>query len=129
MHIRYLLTFRSFLLSLLLGLFFVDYSHAADNIFVKYSKSEGLVQNTVTNILEDPQGFMWFSTFEGLSRFDGYEFKNYKYSSKDPNSLPNNFTKKLLIDSKGNLWVGTQNGLAKYNYLKDNFTNYNINLI
>jgi diguanylate cyclase (GGDEF)-like protein/PAS domain S-box-containing protein len=124
-HIRYLLTFRSFLLSLLLGLFFVDYSYAADNVFVKYSKSEGLVQNTVTNILEDPQGFMWFSTFEGLSRFDGYEFKNYKHSSKDPNSLPNNFTKKLLIDSKGNLWVGTQNGLAKYNALKDNFTHYN----
>tara|TARA_R110002153_G_scaffold273378_1_gene444157 strand:+ start:24137 stop:28714 length:4578 start_codon:yes stop_codon:yes gene_type:complete len=124
-HIRYLLTFRSFLLSLLLGLFSVHYSHAANNVFVKYSKSEGLVQNTVTNSLEDPSGFMWFSTFEGLSRFDGYEFKNYRHSSKDPHSLPNNFTKKLLLDSSENLWVATQNGLAKYNPLKDNFTNYN----
>jgi diguanylate cyclase (GGDEF)-like protein/PAS domain S-box-containing protein len=124
-HIRNLLTFRSFLLPLLLGLFWVHYSHAANNVFVKYSKSEGLVQNTVTNSLEDSNGFMWFSTFEGLSRFDGYEFKNYRYSSKDPNSLPNNFTKKLLLDSKGDLWVATQNGLAKYNALTDNFKNYN----
>ncbi len=125
MHIRYLLTFRRFFLYLLLGLFSVHYAHAADNIFVNYSKSEGLVQNTVTNSLEDTRGFMWFSTFEGLSRFDGYEFKNYKHSSKDPYSLPNNFTKKLLLDSSGNLWVATKNGLAKYNPLKDNFTNYN----
>jgi diguanylate cyclase (GGDEF)-like protein/PAS domain S-box-containing protein len=112
-------------LSLLLGLFLVPYSHAANNVFVKYSKSDGLVQNTVTNSLEDTHGFMWFSTFEGLSRFDGYEFKNYRHSKKDPNSLPNNFTKKLLLDSSDNLWVATQNGLAKYNPLKDNFTNYN----
>jgi diguanylate cyclase (GGDEF)-like protein/PAS domain S-box-containing protein len=68
---------------------------------------------------------MWFSTFEGLSRFDGYEFKNYRHSRKDPNSIPNNFTKKLLLDSSDNLWVATQNGLAKYNPLEDNFTNYN----
>ncbi|MFT6283842.1 MAG: diguanylate cyclase (GGDEF)-like protein/PAS domain S-box-containing protein [Arenicella sp.] len=125
MHIFYLLTFRSFLLSLLLGLFFIPYSHAANNVFVKYSKSDGLVQNTVTNSLEDTNGFMWFSTFEGLSRFDGYEFKNYRHSRKDPHSLPDNFTKKLLLDSSQNLWVATQNGLAKYNPLKDNFTNYN----
>jgi diguanylate cyclase (GGDEF)-like protein/PAS domain S-box-containing protein len=125
LHIFYLLTFRSFLLSLLLGLFFIHYSHAANNVFVKYSKSEGLVQNTVTNSLEDANGFMWFSTFEGLSRFDGYEFKNYRHSRNDPNSLPNNLAVKLLLDSSGNLWVATKNGLAKYNSLKDNFTNYN----
>ncbi|WP_293763931.1 two-component regulator propeller domain-containing protein, partial [uncultured Paraglaciecola sp.] len=102
-----------------------SYSYAANNAFVKYSKSEGLVQNTVTNSLEDTHGYMWFSTFEGLSRFDGYEFKNYRHSKSDPTSLPHNFTKKLLLDSQGNLWVATKNGLAKYNSLKDNFTNYN----
>ena len=114
-------------LFLLLGLFSVHYAHTANNVFVKYSKSEGLVQNTVTNSLEDSHGFMWFSTFEGLSRFDGYEFKNYRHSSKDPNSLPHNFTKKLLLDPQENLWVATKNGLAKYNQSTDNFTNYNKN--
>jgi diguanylate cyclase (GGDEF)-like protein/PAS domain S-box-containing protein len=125
LHIHYLLTFCRFFSFLLLGLLSVHYVHAANNVFVKYSKSEGLVQNTVTNSLEDANGFMWFSTFEGLSRFDGYEFKNYRHSRKDPNSIPNNFTKKLLLDSSDNLWVATQNGLARYNPLKDNFTNYN----
>jgi len=124
-HIRDLLTFRRFVLYLFLGLLLVPCAHAANNVFVKYTKSQGLVQNTVTNSLEDPRGFMWFSTFEGLSRFDGYDFVNYRHSSKDPNSLPNNFTKKLLLDSRGDLWIATKNGLAKYNPLKDNFTTYN----
>lgn len=125
MHIRNLLTFRRFFLFLLFGFFSVHCAHGANNVFVKYSKSQGLVQNTVTNIIEDTRGFMWFATFEGLSRFDGYEFQNYRYSSENPNSLPNNFVKKLLLDSQGNLWVATKSGLAKYNPLKDNFTNYN----
>jgi ligand-binding sensor domain-containing protein len=125
LHIRYLFTLRRIVLFLLVGVLSFQNSFAAGNIFVKYSKSEGLVQNTVTNSLEDPRGFMWFSTFEGLSRFDGYEFKNYRYSNNDPNSLPHNFTKKLLLDSQGNLWIATKNGLAKYNHLQDNFTNYN----
>ena len=68
---------------------------------------------------------MWFTTYEGLSRFDGYEFKNYRHSKKDPHSLPNNLAKNLLIDTQGHLWVATLNGLAKYNPLKDNFINYN----
>jgi diguanylate cyclase (GGDEF)-like protein/PAS domain S-box-containing protein len=123
-HTRHLLTFRSFLLFLVLGLFSAHYVHGANNVFVKYSKSEGLVQNTVTNSLEDTNGFMWFSTFEGLSRFDGYEFKNYRHSRNNPHSLPDNKAKKLLLDSSGNLWVATQNGLAKYNSLKDNFRIY-----
>lgn len=112
---------------LLLGISSIPHAHTANKVFVKYSKSEGLVQNTVTNSLEDSHGFMWFSTFEGLSRFDGYEFKNYKHSSKDLNSLPHNFTKKLLLDSQKELWIATKNGLARYNQLKDNFTNYNKN--
>jgi len=114
-------------LFLLLGISSIPHAHTANKVFVKYSKSEGLVQNTVTNSLEDSHGFMWFSTFEGLSRFDGYEFKNYKHSSKDLNSLPHNFTKKLLLDSQKELWIATKNGLARYNQLKDNFTNYNKN--
>jgi diguanylate cyclase (GGDEF)-like protein/PAS domain S-box-containing protein len=99
-------------------------SFAANNVFVNYSKQDGLAQSTVTDIVEDSQGFVWFSTFGGLSRFDGYEFKNYQYSSKDPHSLPDNFVKKMLVDSNGILWVSTRNGLAKYNAQKDNFTVY-----
>lgn len=100
-------------------------AHAANNIFVNYNQSHNLVQNTVTDIVEDHDGFIWFSTFEGLSRFDGYEFKNYTYSTNSPHSLPAGFIKKLLVDTQGDLWVATVNGLAKYNAFQDKFTTYN----
>ncbi|MEP2651184.1 MAG: two-component regulator propeller domain-containing protein, partial [Paraglaciecola sp.] len=112
-----------FLISL--GLNVLTPALASNNVFLKYSKSDGLAQNTVTDIVEDKQGFLWFSTFEGVSRFDGYDFKTYKHSPNDKYSLPDDFTKKMLVDYQGILWIGTRNGLAKYNPQLDNFTTYN----
>ncbi|MGS2721332.1 EAL domain-containing protein [Paraglaciecola aestuariivivens] len=125
MHIRYKSVFSTLIFFLLIGLELSFNVQAANNAFVKYSKSDGLGQNTVTDIIEDPRGYIWFSTFEGLSRFDGYEFKTYRHSSNIPNSLPSNFVKKLLVDTKGRLWVSTPNGLAKYNPKTDDFTVFN----
>lgn len=133
MHIRKVLTtIRRIFVCLVLGLLLAAKVYSANNVFVNYSKPQGLAQNTVTDIVEDNQGFIWFSTFEGISRFDGYEFKNYTASNTDPFSLPDNFAKTLLLDLKGNLWIGTRKGLAKYDPQKDNFVNYtqsNSNLI
>ena len=125
MPIHHLLTIRSCILFLYFGLFVFSDAYATNNVFVKYSKSDGLAQSTVTDIIEDRQGFVWFSTFEGISRFDGYDFKTYTHIPKDKNSLPANFAKKMLVDTNGTLWIGTRDGLAKYNPQQDNFITYN----
>jgi diguanylate cyclase (GGDEF)-like protein/PAS domain S-box-containing protein len=124
-HSRYLYKiFRTTLILLVTFTLGLD-ALATNNIFVNYSKANGLVQNTVTDIVEDQQGFIWFSTFEGLSRFDGYEFKNYQTTTSKKHSLPAGYIKTLLIDSNNNLWVATLNGLALYNRDKDNFKVFN----
>ncbi|MFT2091260.1 EAL domain-containing protein [Paraglaciecola sp. 2405UD69-4] len=110
---------------MIVGLFSCSSVYASNNVFSKFSKSDGLAQNTVTDIVEDKQGFIWFSTFEGVSRFDGYDFKTYKHQLQDNHSLPDGFTKKMLVDSNGMLWIGTRNGLAKYNPQLDNFKTFN----
>ena len=43
-----------------------------------YSILDGMSQNTVMAILQDKQGFMWFGTWDGLNRFDGYTFEVFK---------------------------------------------------
>ena len=43
-----------------------------------YSIKDGLSQNAVMAILQDRQGFMWFGTWDGLNRFDGYSFRVFK---------------------------------------------------
>lgn len=45
--------------------------------FRHYSTDEGLVNSDVYDIIRDRNGFMWFATDNGLSRFDGLQFKNY----------------------------------------------------
>ena len=45
---------------------------------VKYDEDDGVPSRHVTQLLQDRDGFMWFSTWNGLCRFDGYEFHSFK---------------------------------------------------
>jgi signal transduction histidine kinase/ligand-binding sensor domain-containing protein len=49
-------------------------------IFDSYGVNEGLSQNSVYDILEDYQGFMWIATHDGVNRFDGYVFNEYRFN-------------------------------------------------
>ena len=46
--------------------------------FTQYTSEDGLSQNTIMSILQDDKGVMWFATWDGLYKFDGYTFNNYK---------------------------------------------------
>lgn len=74
-----------------------------------YSVSDGLSQNTVMSILQDRDGFMWFGTWDGLNRFDGYEFKTYKPSFYGE-TLSSNRIDYLYEDSLGYIWMCTYSG-------------------
>ncbi|WDE13322.1 EAL domain-containing protein [Thalassomonas haliotis] len=92
--------------------------------FKQYSTEHGLSQNSVFSITQDKHGFLWFATEDGLNRFDGHEFVQYRYSATDPHSIADNFIRKVFIDRNNTLWVGTQNGLSRYNAEQDNFDNF-----
>lgn len=44
----------------------------------KYDEADGVPSSHVTQLQQDDQGFMWFSTWNGLCRYDGYEFQTFK---------------------------------------------------
>jgi ligand-binding sensor domain-containing protein len=71
---------------------------------------DGMSQNQVNGITKDQFGFMWFGTWDGLNRFDGYNFKVFKHRAFDTTSLSSNFISCLLTDSKGRIWIGTNGG-------------------
>ena len=54
-----------------------------DIYFQHISEADGLTFNYVTSILEDPSGFIWIGTLNGLDRYDGYSFKHYRYDVGD----------------------------------------------
>jgi signal transduction histidine kinase/ligand-binding sensor domain-containing protein/DNA-binding response OmpR family regulator len=88
--------------------------------FKYITTDEGLSQNTVDYIFKDSRGFMWFATWNGLCRYDGYEFRTFKSENHD-SGLPDNFVHTIAEDSKGLLWVGTAKGLGIFDLSSDRF--------
>ncbi len=80
--------------------------------FTHYSSENGLSQNTVMSILQDHKGNLWFATWDGINRFDGYSFKTYKARQGNLISLTNNRVDQLYEDSHGYLWLLTYDNRA-----------------
>ena len=74
--------------------------------FERISVEQGLSNFTVTSIVQDRQGFLWFGTADGLNKYDGYDFKIYKHDPEDSTSLPGQEVNCLLVDRAGTLWIG-----------------------
>jgi ligand-binding sensor domain-containing protein/signal transduction histidine kinase len=74
--------------------------------FHNYTVRDGLAHAQVPAIYQDRKGYLWFGTWEGLSRFDGYGFKSYGMRDGLANPIINDITE----DRQGNLWVATQTG-------------------
>lgn len=77
---------------------------------------EGLSGSQVTGIIEDKEGNVWFSTDNGVSRYDlsakpGENFQNFG----EKEGLCDKSTWTIFQDSKGTIWVGTLNGLCRFN--------------
>ena len=89
--------------------------------FHTLDKQQGLASSVVYDIAEDKDGFIWFATEDGLQKYDGFEFINYRHSRLDQHSISSNIVRKLLVDNDGNLWVGTDSGVNLYHKEFDNF--------
>ena len=72
-----------------------------------YSIQDGLSQNTVMSILQDKQGYMWFGTWDGLNRFDGYNFQIFKAKNNGVEVFVNNRVTYIYEDEQEQIWWGT----------------------
>ncbi len=122
-------TYKFLFFIMLILLFFnnpsIVYAQNSNFKFEHITITEGLSQNSVTSILQDRKGFMWFGTMHGLNRYDGINNKIYTQKVFDQESLSDSWITSLLEDSRGSLWVGTYDGgLNKYDRDKDRFINY-----
>lgn len=89
--------------------------------FRHLTNEDGLSDATVTGILQDHKGFMWFATINGLNCYNGYEFTVYRNITNDSLSLSNNRVESIYEDSDNILWISTSNGLNRFNREQDNF--------
>ena len=89
-------------------------SFGQDNPIKFLDISDGLSNNSVTTIFQDSDGYLWFGTYDGLNRYDGYNFKVFRNRINDKKSLFFNTIYNIEGDSKKNIWVGGSNGVCIY---------------
>jgi signal transduction histidine kinase/ligand-binding sensor domain-containing protein len=97
-------------------------------IFNKVLPAEGITFGMVTDITQDINGSMWFSTKNGLYRYDGYQMTNYRKERMNHNSIGDNNLESVLADSNGIVWVGTLGaGLDRFDPENGVFTHFRHN--
>ncbi|MBK9017361.1 MAG: hypothetical protein IPM82_26745 [Saprospiraceae bacterium] len=82
--------------------------------FQRFTMEDGLSNDGtywLESLIQDREGFMWFTTFNGLNRFDGKNFKKYQYDQNNPKGLGNNLTTAICEATDGRIWVGTNSGI------------------
>ncbi|MFT3904143.1 MAG: two-component regulator propeller domain-containing protein [Niabella sp.] len=90
--------------------------------FKNYQTSSGLSNNNINCIVQDKQGFLWFGSRNGLNRFDGKNFKVFRYRKNDKGSIGSSSVHSLCEDNNGNLWIGTAEGAYIYNATQEKFS-------
>ncbi|MFD2732712.1 hybrid sensor histidine kinase/response regulator transcription factor [Pedobacter alpinus] len=83
------------------------HSTAQNLVSIKhYSTLDGLSDNKVTTAIKDRDGFVWFGSWAGISRFDGQNFINFKSYPGDNSSLKSNRIDAIVEDKEGGfLWI------------------------
>lgn len=99
----------------------------ADKTYTFQTKNEGLHTLSISAIVQDAEGFLWFGTTEGISMYDGKEFVPYTSIPFQRNSLASIVVQTMLMEDNGEiLWIGTYAGLDCYNIATKTFSHYTV---
>lgn len=101
--------FRALYCISLLCLVFSHCARAQDPYYTVINKSSGLPSNDIYFITQDSKGFIWIANDEGLTRFDGYEYKTYSHPSQS--SKAGSIIKE---DKYGRIWYQNFDGFIYY---------------
>ena len=102
---------------------FAQFSELDSYVTRTWTSTDGLPSNTLSDVVQSEDGFMYFGSYEALVRFDGYEFETInKYSNKNYSFIS---ARSIFQDSQGNIWVGSNDeGVQKIG--KDSTNSYSI---
>ena len=95
----------SILVALFISPLYAQFSTLDNYVTRTWTSLDGLPGNSVSDVLQSDDGFMYFGSYEALVRFDGYEFESInKYTNKKYSFIS---ARSIFQDSQGNIWVGS----------------------
>jgi len=103
---------------------FLPVADGNDIRFTRLHSEQTQLQDEVNHIVQDDQGFIWLGTSDGLRRYDGYGFRDYRHDPGNPNSISGATIYALFKDRSGKLWVGSDGFLDMFDPATDKFTHF-----
>ena len=98
---------------------------SATNTSVRFlTGAEGLSNSSVNSVFRDSNGFMWFGTWDGVSCWNGRNFRVFTPDPSDSGSLCSSVIREIGEDGEGCLWFSTDRGIDRYNPHQDKFTHF-----
>ncbi|HQA75697.1 MAG TPA: two-component regulator propeller domain-containing protein [Salinivirgaceae bacterium] len=95
--------------------------------FVRYTTEHGLPVGTVWKVYQDSCGYIWFGTENGLTFFDGLQFKTFSTSSSKTKSLSNNKIYDIIQGHNKKTYIATAEGINVFDKISGNFSVLEIN--
>jgi len=96
----------------------------ANTVFEHSTTHDGLPHAIATSITEGRDGALWIGTQDGVTRWDGSQFRTYN-DATGLRGLPSTYVRAVSRDARGRVWVGTDGGgLARYDDASDRFIRY-----
>lgn len=94
----------------LFGAVFTNISHAQDITVKPIPSLDKLPVNAIHRIFQDNEGYMWYGTFNGLCRYDGYNIRTFRSDLFNPGLLADNYITYIAEDKDKKIWFGTLKG-------------------
>ncbi len=94
-------------------------------IFDVLDRDSGLSNLSVSGIIEDRYGFLWFGTQGGLNRYNGVEVEVFRNNPFEEDGLVHNLIQTMYYDQKNHeIWLGTYQGISRYQIETNTYRNY-----
>jgi signal transduction histidine kinase/DNA-binding response OmpR family regulator/ligand-binding sensor domain-containing protein len=77
-------------------------------ILTHFSHDVKLSQSRIIDIQQDKKGFIWLATYNGLIRYDGSIFQNFKVEQSSSLNLQSNRVSKFRFDKNGRIWIQSE---------------------
>lgn len=121
--------FKIFIFLIFCILCYINHHIAAQEKMLKFDHltvDNGLPQNSIHSMAKDKYGFIWFGTWCGACRYDGYSFKVFRANENDSTAFADNMINAIITDSLQNIWIktGEPDCLYRYSYEYEIFTRF-----
>ncbi len=119
---------KSIIIGILINWFSV-LSFAGSNFgkITAITELNGLSSNNINSVLVDRMGYVWVGTYNGLTRYDGYDFKKFYSNPNDPTSMKSLglIMYAMMEDSRNNIWIGSNPSfIEKYDPVSRTFQSF-----